>query len=71
MYALENMIDLCDQEWKSDVHKVVAIRLLIGNPRIVSRNQLIEFGGRINDLSEEDVKALTIEGAVRLGVPFN
>ena len=71
MYALPDMIDLANQKWRSSAHKKVAVSLLIGNPRIVTRQQLIELGAAINALTLKAVKTLTIEGAVRMGIPFN
>lgn len=71
MYAFEQMLDLCDQDWQTESHRRVALLLLIGNGRIDRRQQLIDFGAQINSLSREEVEALTIEGAVAMGVPMN
>lgn len=71
MYSFKDMIDLANQKWRSPAHKQVAINLLILNPRITKREMLIHFGGIINKLSQEDVESLTLEGAMRLGIPIN
>jgi len=71
MYAFEDMLDLCDQRWRSEVHRKVALALLICNGRIDTRQQLIDFGAKINALSKEEARALTMEGAARLGIPIN
>jgi len=71
MYAFPSMLELADQKWKSEAHRKVAEALLIGNFRIETRSQLIEFGSAINGLTEDEVKTLTVEGAVMLGIPFN
>lgn len=70
MYAFPEMLSLCNQKWKSESHRLVAEKLLIGNSRVVTRNQLIELSGLINRLSKKEVEALTIEGAIKLGIPF-
>ena len=65
------MVDMANQKWKTAAHKKVAVRLLILNKRVVTRQQLIEHGAAINSLSSKEVRLLTWSGAMALGIPVN
>lgn len=71
MYAFDDMLDLCEQRWKSEMHRKVALALLIGNCRINTKQQLMDFGAKINELSWDQAASLTLEGATRMGIPLN
>ena len=64
MYLLENMLDKalekCDQKWKSEDHKVVAVNICIGNSRINTMDQLMECVSIINKIPKNKIKVVTV-----------
>ncbi len=71
MYIFDDMLVLARQEWKTPTHEVIAKKLLLCNPGVFTCQALMDHGAAINQLSEDEAKKLTIEGAVRMGIPFN
>ena len=69
MYAMPVMLVLADQDWNSVQHRAVAEVLLIGNPRITTRDELRHWGKAINDLTEREVSTITMDKARKLGIP--
>lgn len=63
MYGFPEMIDMGlkdGQEWPSEVYKVVAQNLLIGNPNINTRDKLTEGVQNVLKIPETEIKTITV-----------
>ena len=70
MYMIDTMIDMGlekDKEWPSDVHRQVAINLLICNPRITTMDALMTGIKKVNSIPIEEIKIITYEGLEKYG----
>ena len=73
MYMFPEMIDMGlqeNQDWPSSSHRIVAQKLLLCNPRVFTRQALMDYCSIINKLTKEEVEKLTIEEAVKFGIPI-
>jgi hypothetical protein len=68
MYAFPAMLELTEQEWPSEAHKVVAERVLIGNSRYHSLTDLKEGASIIAAIPEDKIKLVTAMDLYALGV---
>ena len=72
MYGFEEMIEMGLREgetWKSDAHRVVAVNMLILNPRITTRDLLMEGVSVINQIPDDQIRKVTVNDLVELGCP--
>ena len=67
MYMIDNMIDMGleeNEKWTSDAHRVVAQHVAILNPRITSKQKLMDTCSAINKIPENEIKKVTAEDLI-------
>ena len=65
MYMLPDMIDLGFQhdeepKWTSEDHKTVAMNVCLCNPRVTTRDSLIDMVAKINKIPQERIRTVTL-----------
>ena len=73
MYMFESMVDLAlndNESWKSDAHRDIAVKCLIQNPRVFTRDKMLHNGAIINGLSDDQVKEVTVKDLLDMGCDF-
>jgi hypothetical protein len=72
MYAFPDMIYMGleeGEEFPTDDHRIVAVNVLIGNPNVTQRDQLMDGVRMINHIPKEEIREVTFGDLRELGVP--
>lgn len=70
MYCFEHMIDSGlpkGKEWPSDLHRKLAVNLLISNPQINTMDILQDSIKTIFKIPENEIPTLTFDGLLKYG----
>ena len=70
MYAFEDMIEIGmpkNKKWKSAIHREVAIKVCITNPRVHTATCLAENVRIINKIPNSKIKTTKLGDLIRLG----
>lgn len=74
MYMIPNMIDMGlkeGEEWPTQVHKEVAMSVLLCNPSINTKDKLTEGVSKILKIPNDVIKTVTINDLPKYGFCLN
>ena len=72
MYIVENFIDFAlnksEQEWVTEDHRIIAKKVLLGNPEIKDMDVLVDGCKIINEIPKGRIREITVKDLRKLGV---
>jgi len=74
MYIFDEMIDYGLPEggkWTTKAHRKVAATVLLSNPRVSTRDNLMIYTKVINDIPSSKIKTVTLCDLLHLGIPLH